>query len=115
MNKSSVIKHISNTNVTSAKSPKSSSKKINQVNKELNNNLATSIESHEDKMNSYKTPVNKVMEYGSNMINSYKAPVDKALESGSNSLSSGITSITNKVTKFPVIEQYMPWLSEEDQ
>jgi hypothetical protein len=88
--------------------------KTTKIAEEPNNNKIV-CSTEENAAISFKNPVNKVMEYGTNMINSYKAPVDKALESSSNMLSSGITSITNKVTKIPVIEQYVPWLSEDDQ
>merc|ERR1711892_1614205 len=84
-----------------------------QVAEEQNNIAVSSSAQNEESL--YRTPVKKVMEYGTNMVNAYKAPVDKALESSSNLVSSGITSITNRVTKFPVIEQYVPWLSQDEE
>eukprot|EP00092_Neocalanus_flemingeri_P092141 GFUD01116938.1.p1 GENE.GFUD01116938.1~~GFUD01116938.1.p1 ORF type:complete len:108 (-),score=24.23 GFUD01116938.1:80-370(-) len=90
----------------------SSNKIIQNITNEPNNNETNYIDTTETKIISEKTHVNKVMEYGSNMMNSYK---DRALESSSNLLSSGISSITNRVTNFPVVEQYVPWLSEENQ
>ena len=107
--------NICNSQAYATNSSKPTYSKDIKFSEEKNNNVVNPIESPENKIISQQTPVSKALEYGSSMINTYKAPVDKAVESSSNMLSSGIVSFTNRVTKFPVIEQYVPWLAEEEE
>ena len=83
------------------------------MSEDSNNN--TKCYSEDDEGNLSKTPVLKVWEYGSNMIQSYRAPMDRALGSSSAILSSGVMALTNKVMEMPVVEQYVPWLDQEEQ
>ena len=55
-----------------------------------------------------------IIQYSNKMIGSYKEPMTRMLDSTSGLLSTGIASVTNKVTKFQLIEQHVPWLISEE-
>ena len=90
--------------------------KIMNVNIEPKNELHSdkSEQSIENKITESKAPVTKVLEIGSKLLDSYRYSVEKAVQSSSNSLISGVSSFTNRVTKVPVISQFVPWLAEEN-
>ena len=56
----------------------------------------------------WKTTATSVVDYGRNVIGNYK-------DAGTSYLSSGISSITNKITTLSLVEQYAPWAEANDE